>query len=314
LTSNLLDESRRQEALEKETTLLTSSDSRIPFHRRNTGNYCHNCRSTTHNLKDCWYGKDPTSKHGTKFTNSPIRRYKANKPRNSYNQQERINFTRTSKNPKVKKSKLGQKSTSRKLLAKEETYITDLNSPIDSKDSIAEDIIYLSPQSEGINNNTSDLDLDIAGDKDYKTELVLLTIPSNMRDSTNFILDSGASSHLIANKIWFSNLRNQNITINWGKAGSVIATGIGDVLVRISNTIIRLKDCLYCPDLGVNLLSISKLSLYFIIKFIGEKAYIYDKNNRDKAIVIANKEHNLYYIKLNIETCLIASKKDIEEL
>ena len=318
LISNLLDESRRQEALEKETTLLTttSSNSRIPFHRRNTGNYCHNCRSTTHNLKDCWYSKDPTNKHGTKFTNSPIRRYKANKPRNSYNQQERINFTRTSKNPKVKKSKLGQKSTSRKLLAKEETYITDLNSPIDTKDSIVEDIIYLSPQSEGaINNNNSDLDLDVLeGDKDYKTELALLTIPSNMRDSTNFILDSGASSHLIVNKNWFSNLQNQNITINWGKAGSVIATGIGDVLVRISNTIIRLKDCLYCPDLGVNLLSISKLSLYFIIKFIGEKAYIYNKNNKDKAIVIANKEYNLYYIKLNIETCLIASKKNTEEL
>jgi hypothetical protein len=91
------------------------------------------------------------------------------------------------------------------------------------------------------------------------SETALLTDQS---DAKNYwILDSGATSHSSASRDLFTEIRPCDITLNWGKAQEIRVREIGTVSLNLEGkTPIRLENCLYCPELGVNLLSTNRIT------------------------------------------------------
>ena len=74
-------------------------------------------------------------------------------------------------------------------------------------------------------------------------------------------LDSGASSHVSAYKEVFESLEPCDIKLNWGSAGTISVKQRGTVKLEFTSTSrkITLKDCLYVPEIGMNLLSLGRL-------------------------------------------------------
>ena len=89
-------------------------------------------------------------------------------------------------------------------------------------------------------------------------EIILFSKENN--NKREWILDSGATSHFSANKSLFINLKPTKIPVSWGKAKKIIALGKGDIRTDFNGRKITLKDALYLPKLGVNLVSITKLT------------------------------------------------------
>jgi hypothetical protein len=80
---------------------------------------------------------------------------------------------------------------------------------------------------------------------------------SKLRHITNTILDTGSTKHVIVDRSLFQSFRNCNKAVLWGKIKTVFVKGIGDALVTFSDTNKKylLKNCLYMPELGINLIS-----------------------------------------------------------
>ena len=87
-------------------------------------------------------------------------------------------------------------------------------------------------------------------------EVVLLARSSK---SQEWILDSGATSHFSADRDLFISLDRCSTPISWGKAKKLTAQGRGTVRTTFRGKKILLKNVLYLPELGVNLLSTYKL-------------------------------------------------------
>ena len=84
--------------------------------------------------------------------------------------------------------------------------------------------------------------------------------------STKFILDSGASRHIISNRDYFISITNKPTLIRWGSARKITAYRVGDIKIRTldTNKVLILKDCLYALEFNVNLISLLRLDNYSI--------------------------------------------------
>lgn len=96
---------------------------------------------------------------------------------------------------------------------------------------------------------------------------------SNIKNNniTKFVLDTAATKHIICNKAYFTDFRECSKLVNWGSAKSIIIKGIGNVYIKFkdSNKSFLLKNCLYMPELGINLIIIVSIIVYLLkIKFI----------------------------------------------
>ena len=82
-----------------------------------------------------------------------------------------------------------------------------------------------------------------------------------VNDPGVWYLDSGATTHICANKALFSHLEPCNKTLNWGQIGTTTANGIGTVRLQFSSTgqVATISNCLYLPQIGLNLLSLGEL-------------------------------------------------------
>lgn len=86
--------------------------------------------------------------------------------------------------------------------------------------------------------------------------------------SANWLVDSGASSHMTNNKEFFTELKSTTQRIDLaGEGHTVPATGIGSGIIKCqlsdgSSTEVRLRDVLYVPQLDGGLLSVSKMRQY----------------------------------------------------
>jgi hypothetical protein len=76
-----------------------------------------------------------------------------------------------------------------------------------------------------------------------------------------WILDSGATSHVSYQKSLFTNLTPCDIQLHWGQAEGIRVKYIGDISLKFTSTgqLVRLTNCLYAPELGMNLISTGKL-------------------------------------------------------
>ena len=101
-----------------------------------------------------------------------------------------------------------------------------------------------------------EIDLDI-----MDTEQVLITnqTPQLNQIRANFVLDLGATKHVITNKEYFITYKDLYGKIGWGTDASIDSIGIGTVeLINKGNKIV-LENCLYAPKFAYNLIFVSKL-------------------------------------------------------
>ena len=157
---------------------------------------------------------------------------------------------------------------------------------------------------------------------DIWQEQVLITannLPQNTIANTTFILDSGATSYIISDRTLFQegNLRDYSKTIAWGNAGKLRAIGLGHITIELGSHKVFLSNCLYCPQLGVNLLAINKLDDNGIhVLFANNKAILYQNNGINKAqpLATAFRQGRLYALNIPIELILYTVDQDIQHL
>ena len=104
---------------------------------------------------------------------------------------------------------------------------------------------------------------------------------SSSTSTLDWLIDSGASTHICAQRSSFSSLRQleQRIHINIADGRAIRALGIGDISLDvlcgtewISNIF---KDVLFAPDLKMNLLSVSRLTNDgLIVSFFDDHCHI----------------------------------------
>ena len=142
---------------------------------------------------------------------------------------------------------------------------------------------HLNPNKKSINNTRVS--------KEKETILATNSISKyNIESSTtiDFILDSGATIHTCYIKELFSNIKPTNKFIKWGNTTKdIAASGIGDIKLYFNstNSIILLKDVLYVPELGVNLLSVNLItSKNLTLSFNKDNCIIYLPNKAILAI------------------------------
>jgi hypothetical protein len=90
-------------------------------------------------------------------------------------------------------------------------------------------------------------------------EFALLT--TDVYDQNTWILDSGTSKHICAYKALFSDLKPYKTTLNWGKITKIPVEWIGTIQVKFGSTgrTAKIENCLYVPEIGLNLLSLGLL-------------------------------------------------------
>ena len=273
LFSSLLDESRRLGMREQSSEValhasLRGHNNQNPqFKRKNAykiqkGKYCRHCKMTNHNTTDC----------------SVLRKLR----NRSANQNHKRN--------------------------------NDPSQDEDSKSSTGENVMHTSiTENEVVDFNNIDMDLELNFDQVFTTTQFDITQAKSTQgkfnpvtyimllngiNSEKFILDTGATSHIICKREYFTSFNVCTKTVKWGNAKSININGIGDVQVifKNNNKKHQLKDCLYMPELGVNLISQSKMRDDYVS--------IFTKNNvvikyQDDVIACGHKINNLYYIDID---------------
>jgi len=233
LFSNLLDESKRQESMEannnSQALYIMSNKGKYkgkkPY-KVTKGRFCRNCKQTSHDIKDCYF------------------LFPDKAPKSWKNYQE-----------KAKKASTEQE--------KEEKSARDIRD-----DNI--NVLYSNMSPDALTSlGDMEIDFDIENIQVNITQNVPNTLNTNINldvnsqvlvaslNSTNFILDTAATKHIICDKSFFSDFRECNKTVNWGQAKSIAIKGIGNVYIKFKNynKAYMLKDCLYMPELGINLIS-----------------------------------------------------------
>jgi hypothetical protein len=123
------------------------------------------------------------------------------------------------------------------------------------------------------NTNNSTNNINISTKNEEESVLVTHNVSSTIESSSiEWILDSGATIHTCINKDLFIKLLPTDMTIKWGNTNKRIkASGIGDISVIFDQTRQKaiIRDVLYIPELGINLLSLNVAvdkGFYFIYK------------------------------------------------
>lgn len=93
-----------------------------------------------------------------------------------------------------------------------------------------------------------------------------------------WLIDSGATRHMTPQRELFTNMSRYNGVVEFGNRGELPVEGKGDIQVRIGRHVQTLKDVLYVPGIGVNLLSIMALDRRgFLVNFGDQNVKIIDK-------------------------------------
>jgi len=93
------------------------------------------------------------------------------------------------------------------------------------------------------------------------------------------VLDIGATRHIICSKGYFSSFEKCEETVNWGSASSIRIEGTGYVSIRFLDLgfVLLLKDCLFMPSLGLNLILTLKLKgIHYLVT--PKRAIMFQKN------------------------------------
>ena len=131
------------------------------------------------------------------------------------------------------------------------------------------------------------------------------TNEKNKDDSQNceWLLDSGATSHMTGNKVMFDRLEEdvRSISLADKKGKKLVSDGKGEIVVKQDSIDgkIRLENVLCVPDINMNLLSVAKITDHgYKVKFDKHGAVVY-RNENDIKMTAVRKE-NAYYVRSSI--------------
>ena len=85
----------------------------------------------------------------------------------------------------------------------------------------------------------------------------------------DWVLDSGCSKHMTSNKDYFTSLAKHQGQVRIPNNRLLTIQGMGTIEVTLNGTNVTVKDVLYVPDLGYNLLSNSQLDKKGFVSIIG---------------------------------------------
>lgn len=276
LFSNLIDESKRQGSIDNNTEMALYTSLRNKYknkkvtknqYRVNKSRYCTNCKKQSHITADCYHlfpNKAPPSWN------------KASTERNIVEKNNNDN------------------EICNTLLTDDLTSInTDAFEPVDESmiSLLDEDIILTDHQVYMTTQNDNKK-------ADNKTENLTTSVNNTNTkrfDNNKFILDTAATQHIICEKSFFTSIKCCNKIVRWGDAKSIKITGTGNVFIKFKNNNkpYILKNCLYMPEIGMNIISQGQMDNNYESLFKYNKVLIKYQGN---IIAQGNKIDNLYYL------------------
>lgn len=97
--------------------------------------------------------------------------------------------------------------------------------------------------------------------------------------TSDWIVDSGCTSHMCTNKDWLNELKVSNNCVSIANNDRLQSQGIGNINMKLVDTNIKVVDVMYVPQLSTNLLSVSKMADKGITVVFNKKGcFIYDLN------------------------------------
>jgi len=76
----------------------------------------------------------------------------------------------------------------------------------------------------------------------------------------DWILDSGATTHICCNRELFTSIAASSVSIQWGASAKIYASGTGNITISLANgTKAQLQNVLLVPELGVKLVALNQL-------------------------------------------------------
>ena len=146
-----------------------------------------------------------------------------------------------------------------------------------------------------------------------RTQVAFVASQCEVQVQEHFIIDSGASSHMVRHRSWFANLKTTNIPeyVQLGDGRKIKTEGVGSVPLRVSTgkslRRIVLKDVLYVPSLKTSLISLSKATKNGInAKFFKDECHLLRTDGT--LIAKAVKRRNLYNLIGKVETDTLRSE------
>ena len=136
-----------------------------------------------------------------------------------------------------------------------------------------------------------------------QTEYAMAVTVSDANNSTMSIpgvgmwhVDSGASSHLTGNRAWFTELHQcVPCTVTVADHGTLTCTQRGTVVLKTQRGRITVRNVLFVPSLGVNLLSVSAI-VHAGMRVRFTKSGCSIRTSRNKLIVQAVAHNNIYSV------------------
>ena len=133
----------------------------------------------------------------------------------------------------------------------------------------------------------------------------------------DWVIDSAASDHYCNNKAWFTDFQSipvRNITIGDNRVIHAVGRGNVPVKVQVNDRIQEgvINQALYVPDIGVNLISVSRLALSGLkVSFVYDQCLISNKSG--KVVACARRgEGNLYRLPIrpNVSSAYVGESGD----
>jgi hypothetical protein len=125
--------------------------------------------------------------------------------------------------------------------------------------------------------------------------------------SSEFILDSGCTDHMIKDIHLLSNVKPCNLGITTASNQLIPASGTGELNMSSENCMVKFKRVVACDQLNHNLISISQLAARgHVVIFDKSGGYVIEDSNikmlndlKSRAFLQAKEENGLYNLRLN---------------
>ena len=142
-----------------------------------------------------------------------------------------------------------------------------------------------------------------------RSETAYSTVPEDKE--IPWTIDSGATRHMCVRRNAFRSFEAKKTRVMVGGKGSLSSPGRGDVMVEMNNKNRVIRDVLWVPDLGFNLISISALEDKGLrIAFSDRKVRIMRGN---RVIAVGHRHKNLYLLaKVHQNTALVTGAEPLE--
>lgn len=166
-------------------------------------------------------------------------------------------------------------------------------------------------QAVNSNINVDDMEIDVYAssvclnnvltlDSADQSTVTLAPVMSTMLGSRQikFVFDTAATSHIVCDRQLLYDFEACSNVVKWGNAKRVNISGKGIVklLFRNNPTVYTLLDCLYMPELGLNIISHPKLQSKHESYFRKDSCYIL---SGDQIVAQGTRINNLYYLDID---------------